>query len=125
MKQWKARAGLSPEKIDYLNPHGTGSAIGDETELRAIRQCGLAGAHLNATKSLIGHGLSAAGTVELIATVLQMKEGRLHPTRNLQEPIEPSFRWVGESAISHRMERAIKLSMGFAGVNTAVCLERI
>ena len=125
IQQCLARAGLSPETIDYVNPHGTGSAIGDETELRAIRQCGLAGAHLNATKALIGHGLSAAGTVELIATVLQMKAAQLHPTRNLQEPIDSSFQWVGESAISHRIERAIKLSMGFAGVNTAVCLERV
>jgi malonyl-ACP decarboxylase len=125
IQQCLARAGLSPHQIDYINPHGTGSVIGDETELRAIRECGLSHAFLNATKSLIGHGLSAAGSVEIIATVLQMKEGRLHPTRNLQEPIDPSHQWVGEGAVSHRMERAIKLSMGFGGVNTAVCLQRI
>jgi malonyl-ACP decarboxylase len=125
VQQSLARAGWSPRTIDYINPHGTASVIGDETELRAIRQCGLTHAYINATKSLIGHGLSAAGTVELIATVLQMKEGRLHPTRNLQEPIEPSHRWVGEAGVSHRIERAIKLSMGFGGVNTAICLQRI
>jgi malonyl-ACP decarboxylase len=120
-----ARAGTAPESIDYVNPHGSGSIVGDETELRAIRHCGLSHAHLNATKSLIGHGLSAAGALEIIATVLQLQEGRLHPTRNLEEPIEPSFQWVGSTARPHRIERAIKLSMGFGGINTAVCLQRM
>ena len=125
IRQSLARAGWLPREIDYVNPHGSGSVIGDETELRAIRDCGLSHAHLNATKSLLGHGLSAAGALELIATVLQMKAGRLHPTRNLAEPIEPSLQWVGEVAQAHRIDRAIKLSMGFGGINTAVCLQRI
>jgi malonyl-ACP decarboxylase len=125
IRQCLARAGLSPQEIDYVNPHGSGSVIGDETELRAISDCGLSHARLNATKSLIGHGLSAAGALELIATVLQMRAGRLHPTRNLHEPIEPSLQWVGEAAVPHTIERALKLSMGFGGINTAICLQRI
>jgi malonyl-ACP decarboxylase len=125
LRQSLARAGWTAQTIDYINPHGTASVIGDETELRAIRECGLTHAYINATKSLIGHGLSAAGAVELIATVLQMQEGRLHPTRNLEEPIDSSHQWVGASGVSHQIERAIKLSMGFGGVNTAVCLEKI
>lgn len=119
------RAGLSPTDIDYINPHGTGSTIGDITELDSIRQCGLANAWLNATKSITGHGLSAAGTVELIAVLLQMEKGRLHPTRNLDNPIEPSFKWVGGEAVSHTIENALNLSMGFGGVNTVVCLQRV
>jgi malonyl-ACP decarboxylase len=125
IRQCLDRAGLTAEEIDYVNPHGSGSIIGDETELRAIRQCGLSHARLNTTKSILGHGLSAAGALELIATVLQMKTGRLHPTRNLAEPIEPSLQWVGETAEAHRIERALKLSMGFGGINTAVCLQRV
>lgn len=119
-----ARAQLSPMDVDYINPHGTGSTIGDIVELDSIRQCGLDHAYLNATKSILGHGLSAAGAVELIAVLLQMEQGKLHPTRNLENPIDSSFKWVGSQAVSHKIENALNLSMGFGGVNTAVCLQR-
>jgi malonyl-ACP decarboxylase len=114
-------SGWLPAQIDYVNPHGTGSIVGDETELKALHGSGLNGAYVNATKSLIGHGLSAAGTVEVIATLLQMKYGRLHPTRNLETPIDPTFHWVRDSAVDHRIEHALTLSMGFGGINTALC----
>ncbi len=119
------KAQLAPSDIDYLNPHGTGSTIGDITELDSIRQCGLTHAWLNVTKSILGHGLSAAGAVELIAVLLQMRAQRLHPSRNLDNPIEPSLNWVGRESVPHVIENAINLSMGFGGVNTAVCLQRV
>lgn len=125
IRQALEHAGLSAADIDYVNPHGTGSPAGDDVELRALRDCGLAHAHMNATKSLIGHGLSAAGTVELIATVLQMRGSRLHPTRNLINPIDPLFRWVQEKDIFCGINHAISLSMGFGGMNTAICLQKI
>jgi len=114
-------SGCRPAQIDYVNPHGTGSMAGDETELKALPACGVQDAYLNATKSLIGHGLSAAGTVEVIATLLQMQAGRLHPTRNLEDPIDPAFNWVKNQAISHATRNALTLSMGFGGINTALC----
>ena len=117
-------AGLPPAQIDYVNPHGTGSILGDETELEALRACGLTDAYLNATKSLIGHGLSAAGAVEVIATLLQMRAGRLHPTRNLDNPIDPTLNWVRDKSIDHQIENALTLSMGFGGINTALCWQR-
>lgn len=119
-----ASAGVAAGEIDYINPHGTGSPLGDETELAALRACGLEGARINATKSLIGHGLSAAGMVELIAVMLQMQSGKLHPSRNLDQPLDEGFGWVGASSTDHRIERALNMSMGFGGINTAVCLER-
>jgi len=118
-------SGWSPEQIDYVNPHGTGSTAGDETELKALHACGLSAAYLNATKSLIGHGLSAAGTVEVIATLLQMRSGRLHPTRNLENPIDQALNWVKDKSIDHSIENALTLSMGFGGINTALCWQRI
>ena len=118
------RAGWTPSQIDYVNPHGTGSVTGDQTELQALHACGLAGVFLNATKSLIGHGLSAAGTVEVIATLLQMQAGRLHPTRNLENPIEPAFHWIKAEPADHQIEKALTLSVGFGGINTALCWER-
>ena len=117
-------SGWPPAQIDYVNPHGTGSTVGDETELKALRECGLTGAYLNATKSLVGHGLSASGAVEVIATLLQMRAGRLHPTRNLENPIDPSLLWVRDQSIEHSIENALTLSMGFGGINTALCWQR-
>ncbi len=119
------KAGLSAHDIDYVNPHGSGSGVGDETELRAFAQCGLQHAYINATKSLTGHGLSAAGAVELVATLLQMQAGALHPTRNLDEPMDENWNWVRQKAVPHAIQRALKMSMGFSGVNSALCLERL
>jgi malonyl-ACP decarboxylase len=117
------QANLSPQEIDYINPHGTGSILGDETEIRALLHCQLSHAYINTTKSITGHGLSAAGTVEVIATILQMQEGRLHPSRNLENPIESSCNWVRSEVVDHVTRHALTLSMGFGGVNTALCLK--
>nr|QLG04875.1 PulN [Streptomyces sp.] len=119
-----AEAGLSAGDIEYVNPHGTGSPIGDETELRALAKCGLGGARINATKSITGHGLSAAGAVEVVATLLQMRERRLHPTRNLVDPVDPSFPWVRQESLPFAFETAISLSMGFGGLSSAICLRK-
>jgi malonyl-ACP decarboxylase len=117
-------AGWPADTIDYINPHGTGSVVGDETELKAVHACGLAGARLNATKSLIGHGLTAAGAVEVIATLLQMQAGQLHPTRNLENPIDATLKWATHEPLDHQIEKALTLSMGFGGINTALCWQR-
>lgn len=116
------RAGLAASDIDYVNPHGTGSLIGDETELQAIRDAGLKHARINATKSLTGHGLTAAGAVEIAATILQMRAGKLHPTRNLLDPIDPGLNWVTDTAVAHDIRHCLSLSMGFGGMNSAICL---
>jgi malonyl-ACP decarboxylase len=117
-------AGLSAHDIDYVNPHGSGSIVGDDIELKAIVAAGLSHAHINATKSVVGHGLSAAGAVEVIATVLQMKLGTLHPTRNLEQPIEPDMNWVTGRARPYAIRNALNLSIGFGGINTALCITR-
>ena len=67
--------------------------------------------------------LSAAGTVEIIAVLLQMRENKLHPIRNLTEPIDDSFQWVTDGPSAHTVHHALSLSMGFGGINTALCLE--
>jgi malonyl-ACP decarboxylase len=122
IKKSLKRAQLLPEDIDYINPHGTGSGIGDEIEIQAIKQSELNHAYLNATKSITGHGLSSAGTVEIIATLVQMESEQLHPTRNLENPIEPSCNWVKSRPTSHQIENALNISIGFGGINSAVCI---
>lgn len=119
------KAGVRARDIDYINPHGSGSVLGDATELKAIAHCGLRHAYINATKSLTGHGLSAAGTVELIATLLQMRSRRLHPSKNLEAPIDEACNWVQHCGMEHSIDRALKMSMGFSGINSAMCVERI
>ncbi|MBT2404433.1 MULTISPECIES: beta-ketoacyl synthase N-terminal-like domain-containing protein [unclassified Streptomyces] len=117
-------AGLTASAIDYVNAHGTGSPTGDAVELRALARCGLTDARINATKSITGHGLTAAGAVEIVATLLQMREQKLHPTRNLVDPLDETFPWVREKAEDCAVRTAVSLSMGFGGVSAAICLEK-
>jgi malonyl-ACP decarboxylase len=53
-----------------------------------------------------------------------MREARLHPTRNLEQPIEPSYNWVQGESVPHAIQHALNLSFGFGGINTAVCLSK-
>ena len=115
-------AGLAPDRIDTINAHGTGTPLGDDTEVAAYRAAGLEGAHINATKSILGHGLASAGAVEVAATLLEMRAGRLHPTHRLDDPIDPGLRWVRGGPLTASVQNALSLSFGFGGINTAVVL---
>ena len=117
-----AMADLSPGAIDYVNAHATGTPLGDETELAALRAAGLGQARINATKSLIGHGLASAGAVELAAVLIQMRDGRLHPTRHLDNPLDPAMGFVRGAPEECRIRTALKLSFGFGGVDTALVI---
>lgn len=119
------QANLKSNEIDYVNPHGTGSPIGDKTELAALSECDLLEAYMNTTKSIIGHGLSSAGVVETIATILQMKCQILHPSRNLDDPIDSRIKWVNEESINYKIQNALKLGFGFGGINMALCLNNL
>jgi len=117
-------ADWAPSTVDYLNPHGSGSVVGDRVEIEALRSCGLQAAFINATKSLTGHALSAAGVVEVVATLLQMRAGQLHPTANLENPIDASLAWVRGEKLQHKISSALTLSIGFCGINTALCWQQ-
>jgi malonyl-ACP decarboxylase len=112
-------SGLRARDIDYVNAHGTGTPAGDDAEAEALLACGLDGAFVNSSKASIGHGLAAAGAVELVATLLQMRAKRLHPTRNLREPIRP-LRLVRDAPVDCAARVALSLSFGFGGVETAL-----
>ncbi len=121
------QAGLSALEVDYLNTHGSSSALGDKTEADAI--CDVFGSHtaalrLNATKGLTGHCLYSAGLVEAIATVIQMRQGFLHPNKNLEEPICNDLKFCEAEAINHRIDIAMSNSFGFGGINTSIVLKR-
>lgn len=122
IRQALDHAGLTARDIDYVNPHGTASPTGDTTEVAALKACGLTHAAVNATKSITGHGLTAAGAVEAAATLLQLRQGRLHPTRNLTDPIDDAPHWVRDTPVEADIQHCLSLSMGFGGINTALCL---
>jgi malonyl-ACP decarboxylase len=123
MAQAIRRAGLTPDRIDYVNAHGTGSTLGDQVEVAALRE--VFGAEvgrpwINSTKGLVGHCLCAAGVVEAVATIVQLRDGFVHPNANLRRPIDPGCRFVGARAERASIEFALSNGFGFGGFNTSV-----
>lgn len=121
------RAGLAPDRVDYLNAHGTASRLGDEVELEAaavVFGAALPRLRVNSTKALTGHTLTAAGVVEAIATLIQMNEGFLHPNPNLDEPMRTDVAFVGREREIADVKIAMSNSFGLGGINTSVLFAR-
>jgi 3-oxoacyl-(acyl-carrier-protein) synthase len=121
-------ASVTPGQVNYINAHGTSTVFADAAEVEAIKQ--VFGDHayripVNATKSMLGHCLTAAGLVEMVALLVQMADGYLHPTINLDEP-EPAFGldFVPHLARRYDIEIAISNSFGFGGLNACVVVGR-
>jgi 3-oxoacyl-[acyl-carrier-protein] synthase II len=114
-------ARLNPEDVQYVNAHGTSTPLGDEAETKAMKE--VFGPHayklaISSTKSMLGHLLGASGGVELIATVLSIQHGIVHPTINYDTP-DPAcdLDYVPNTAREMRVRRAISNSFGFGGHN--------
>ena len=121
--------GILPSQIDAVNAHGTSTPKNDPVETMAIKR--LLGDRARevpvcATKSMIGHLISAAGAVEAIAAIVCMTEGRVHPTLNLDEP-DPAcdLDYVPHRARSHRQRVVLSNSFGFGGQNASLLLGAI
>lgn len=128
MRQALADAGLTPDEIDYINAHGTSTPLNDAAEVKAIKEVFGERARelaINSTKSMIGHGLGAAGAMEFVALVLSVKEGRVHPTRNFEHPDDGvELDVVPEGAREIKIRAAISNSFGFGGHNCCLCVKR-
>ncbi|WP_173237908.1 beta-ketoacyl-[acyl-carrier-protein] synthase family protein [Legionella antarctica] len=129
IKEALDRAGVKPEAIDYVNAHATSTPIGDRKEVESIKQ--VFGQHaydhllVNSTKSMIGHCLLAASLMECVATVMQMREGIIHPTINLDNPDpELDLDFVPHQARERKIDYALSNSFGFGGINSAIVLKR-
>src|SRR3569623_3535566 len=86
-----AMADAGGRKIDYLNPHGTGTPIGDVKEMEAVREVfGDKAPMISSTKSLTGHSLGAAGAQEAIYCLLMMQNGSLCESAHIDE-LDPAF----------------------------------
>jgi 3-oxoacyl-[acyl-carrier-protein] synthase II len=128
MKLALADSGLTPTQVDYINAHATATPIGDAVEVKAIRQLFKSRADkitINATKSLIGHTLGAAGAIGGIASVLALYTGKIHPTANYDDP-DPACALAGlsRSAQERRVKVALLNAFGFGSNNAAVVFKQ-
>lgn len=116
-------AGVSLEEVNYINAHATSTPVGDLAEMKAMKKIfkNPAGIKINATKSMIGHCLGAAGGLEAIATVKAITTGWVHPSINQFNP-DPivDFDTVANKKQQHEVNVAISNSFGFGGHNSVV-----
>jgi nodulation protein E len=124
-----ADAKVSPEAIDYVNAHGTGTTINDTTECEAIRRA--FGGHadrllVSSTKSMHGHTLGAAGAIEAVVSLLALQHGVVPPTANFIDP-DPACALdvVPNEPRQANIETAISNSFAFGGLNAVLVLRRI
>ncbi len=128
MQQLLKDAGMQPEDVDYVNCHATSTKIGDIEEINAVKMA--FGSHagrlrLNATKSMIGHTTWSAAVVETIAGLLQMQNGMLHPSINIDE-LDPEIDLdvCPNSPVKHDIRCMLKNSFGFGGINCCSLIRR-
>jgi 3-oxoacyl-[acyl-carrier-protein] synthase II len=123
-----ADAGLTPDDIDYINPHGTGTPENDKMEYLAVSAVFGERAKtlpLSSNKSMVGHTLSAAGTVESVFTLLTLEHQRLPPTINYKVP-DPAIPLdvVPNTARDAKVRHALSNSFGFGGQNVSLVMSR-
>lgn len=122
-------ANLQPEQVDYINAHGTSTQYNDKAETAAIKT--VFGDHaydllVSSTKSMIGHLLGAAGSVESIAAILAITNGMVPPTINYEDPDpECDLNYVPNKPIQRNIEYAISNAFGFGGHNTSILFGKV
>ena len=128
MERAIARAGITPNDVGYINPHATSTQQGDVAEYIALQRVfgdRLKNIPISATKSMIGHLLGGAAAVEAIATVLALRDQRVHPSINVDELDEVfDLDVVRGGPRKLDLRYALKGSAGFGGHDCALLLER-
>jgi 3-oxoacyl-[acyl-carrier-protein] synthase II len=121
-------SGMRPEDVDYINAHGTSTPLNDKTETMSIKK--VFGDHarklkISSTKSMIGHLLGASGALELIATVLTIKNGVITPTINYEDP-DPDcdLDYTPNKAVQQAVRAALSNSFGFGGHNATLAVRK-
>lgn len=121
-------AKLSPNDIQYINAHGTGTVLNDITETETIKKVFAEHAYdipITAQKAMTGHAIGAAGAMEIIATVLSLQHDLLLPTINLDTP-DPAcdLNYIPNKAQNKRIDLALSNHFAFGGANAALVLRR-
>lgn len=122
-------AGVSPEQVGYINAHGTSTPAGDIAETKAIKSVfanSLNSLMVSSSKSMIGHLLGAAGSVESIITILSLQDQVVTPTINLDNPDEGcDLDYVPHQARQAKLDYALCNSFGFGGTNGSILFRKI
>ena len=123
------RSGVEPERVGYVNAHGTSTPLGDAAETKAIKD--VFGEHayrmaVSSTKSVMGHCFGAAGAIEGMMCVLALRDGKLPPTMNYEHP-DPAcdLDYVPNEARETQVEVALSNAMGLGGHNGCVLFGRV
>ena len=123
-----AEGGVKHEEVTYINSHGTSTELNDKIETLAIKRVFKDHARkiaVNATKSLTGHTLGAAGGIEFVATCLSIEHQILHPTINMIVPDpECDLDYVPNVARKTHVDVCISNSLGFGGHNTSLVVRK-
>jgi 3-oxoacyl-[acyl-carrier-protein] synthase II len=120
-------AGRSPDEIQYVNAHATGTTHGDEVEATVINKTYGPNVPTASLKGYMGHTMGACGAIEAIATLLMMREGFIASTLNLENPdpaLPPLSHVIGES-LAQRFSLAVNNNFAFGGVNTSLVLSLV
>ncbi len=129
MKRALADAGLAPSDVDYINAHATATQKGDAGEARAIQALfGQAPPHLSvsSTKSMTGHLLGAAGVVELLFSLLAIRDQMVPPTINLEDPdVGVGLDLVPNEVRRRPVKVALSNSFGFGGHNVSLVVSAL
>lgn len=124
-----ADARIQPEEIDYINAHGTSTQVNDSIETLAIKRSLGDAAYkipVSSTKSMMGHLIAAAGSVEAIICLLAIRDGIMPPTVNLDHPdSDCDLDYVPHQARRGRVDVALSNSFGFGGQNISLILRRL
>ena len=121
-------AEITPDKVDYINAHGTSTHANDLFETKAIKKA--LGEHaydvkISSTKSMIGHGLGAAGAIEFITCVKSIEEDYIHPTVGLKVPDEEcDLDYTLEPVTDRKVNYAMSNSLGFGGHNATLLVKK-
>jgi 3-oxoacyl-[acyl-carrier-protein] synthase II len=122
-------AGIKPEEVQYVNAHGTSTPAGDELEVMGIKRSFKDHAYklaVSSTKSMTGHLLGAAGSVEAIFSILALRDQVAPPTINLDSPSEGcDLNFVPHTAQSMAINIALSNSFGFGGTNGTLIFKKI
>ncbi len=124
-----AEGGVDKKDVDYINAHGTSTAVNDANETAAIKLAfgeELArGINISSTKSMTGHLLGATGAVEAIASILAMNNSFVPPTIGYQVPDEEcDLNYTVNKGVERDIKYALSNTLGFGGHNAVICLKK-
>ncbi len=121
-------AGITPDRVSYINAHGTSTPANDSTETAAMKTA--LGEHaykvaISSTKSMTGHLLGGSGGIEAVATVMAVANDQIPPTINLENPDSAcDLDYVPNQSRHHKVEVALSNSFGFGGHNVTLAFRK-